>query len=143
MYVHAILKHKGQDVVSAGPTDDVVETARLLNRHRIGAVVVRDADGHVAGILSERDIVRGIAESGAACLGLKVADLMTREVVSCRPDDSIDDIMALMTERRIRHLPVMEDGRLVGVISIGDVVKRRIAEIESEASSLREYIATG
>lgn len=143
MYVHAILKHKGQDVVSAGPTDDVVETARLLNRHRIGAVVVRDADGHVAGILSERDIVRGIAESGAACLGLKVADLMTREVVSCRPDDSIDDIMALMTERRIRHLPVMEDGRLAGVISIGDVVKRRIAEIESEASSLREYIATG
>lgn len=143
MYVHAILKHKGQDVVSAGPTDDVIETARLLNRHRIGAVVVRDTDGHVAGILSERDIVRGIAESGAACLGLKVADLMTREVVSCRPDDSIDDIMALMTERRIRHLPVMEDGRLVGVISIGDVVKRRIAEIESEASSLREYIATG
>ena len=143
MYVDSILKHKGQDVVSAVPTDEIVETARLLNRHRIGAVVVRGADGHVVGILSERDIVRGIAEKGPACLSLKVADLMTRDVVSCRPNDSIDDIMALMTERRIRHLPVMQDGQVVGVISIGDVVKRRIAEIESEASSLREYIATG
>ena len=143
MYVDSILKHKGQDVVSAGPTDAIVETARLLNRHRIGAVVVRGADGQVVGILSERDIVRGIAEKGPACLSLKVSDLMTREVVSCRPNDSIDDIMALMTERRIRHLPVMQDGKVVGVISIGDVVKWRIAEIESEASSLREYIATG
>lgn len=143
MYVDSILKHKGRDVVSVVPTDKIVDVSKLLNRHRIGAVIVREADGPVVGILSERDIVRGVAENGPACLTLEVADLMTRQVVSCRPNDSIDDIMALMTERRVRHLPVMQDGALIGVISIGDVVKRRIAEIESEASSLREYIATG
>lgn len=143
MYVDSILKHKGQDVISAGPSDEIIAVAKLLNRHRIGAVVVREADGPVVGVLSERDIVRGLAEKGQACLTLRVADLMTSEVVCCRPNDSIDDIMALMTERRIRHLPVMRDGAVIGVISIGDVVKRRIAEIESEATSLREYIATG
>jgi CBS domain-containing protein len=123
------------------PGESIATAIALLHARRIGAVLVRDERGAVQGVLSERDVVRGLSDHGAALLDQPVASLMTREVKTCAPDDSIDHIMAVMTERRVRHLPVMDDDRLVGVISIGDVVKHRLAEIESEAQDLRAYIA--
>jgi CBS domain-containing protein len=95
----------------------------------------------VLGIISERDIARAVADRGAALGDMRVGDLMTREVVTCAPDDSIGEIMAIMTERRFRHLPVMQDGAMCGIISIGDVVKSRLEEVENEAAAMREYIA--
>ena len=117
--------------------------ADILNENRIGAILIRDDDGFVSGVLSERDIVRGLAVMGAGCLETPVSELMTREVVFCGPEDDINTIMAIMTDRRIRHLPVMRDNQLLGIISIGDVVKFRIEEIETEAATMRQYIATG
>ena len=143
MTVSGILGHKGHRVVTVPSDLSVAAAAATLAREGIGAVAVRDGDGPVLGILSERDIVRSIAGHGAAALDLKVRDLMTREVLFCAPGDSIDEVMALMTERRIRHLPVQQEGRLVGIVSIGDVVKHRIEQTEREAQALRQYIATG
>lgn len=143
MTVESILKHKGGDVVTVGPEDSLEATASLLHSRRIGAVIVKAADGGVVGVLSERDIVRGIAQGGGACLSRPVKDFMTGKVVSCHLHDTVIEVMALMTDRRIRHLPVIEDGKLVGMISIGDVVKRRIDEALMEADELRRYIATG
>lgn len=145
MYVESILKGKGANIISVKPADTVADTAKVLARHRIGAVLVcdGDGDGELAGILSERDIVRGLAETGSAILEGPVSALMTRRVVTCSPGDSVDGVMAKMTEGRFRHLPVMSGGSLVGVISIGDVVKERIAETEHEAEALKAYIATG
>lgn len=143
MTVESILKHKGGDVITVGPDDSLEVTASLLHSRRIGAVIVKSADGQVVGVLSERDIVRGIAQGGAACLARPVRDFMTGKVVSCRLADTVIEVMGLMTDRRIRHLPVIEEGRLVGMISIGDVVKRRIDEALLEADELRRYIATG
>lgn len=140
MHVAVILKHKGTDVITTTPERTIADTARLLDQHKIGAVVVLDGDGAVAGVLSERDIVRAIARHGDRALSMPVDDLMTRDVVSCTPEDTVQDIMALMTLRRIRHLPVVRDGRLDGIISIGDVVKHRLGEIELEAESLRAYV---
>ena len=108
-----------------------------------GAVLVLDADKALIGVLSERDIVNAIAEQGDACLRLSASDLMTREVVSCRSNDSVTQAMSLMTDLRIRHLPVIDDGTLTGVISIGDVVKDRITSLEQEAEAMRGYIMTG
>jgi CBS domain-containing protein len=104
--------------------------------------VVVEESGAVAGIISERDIVHGVAAKGSVCLEQKVAELMTRRVHSCRLEDSVTDLMGRMTEARIRHLPVLEDGRLCGIVSIGDVVKNRLEEIEFEAEQLREYVTT-
>ena len=143
MTVESILKHKGSDVVVVGPEDSLEATASLLHSRKIGAVIVKAADGGVVGVLSERDIVRGIAQGGGTCLARPVKDFMTGKVVSCRLHDSVIEVMALMTDRRIRHLPVIESGKLVGMISIGDVVKRRIDEALMEADELRRYIATG
>ncbi len=142
MHVAVILKQKGPDVVTTTPERTIAETAKLLDRHRIGAVVVLDtADGGaVAGVLSERDIVRGIARHGERALAMSVRELMTSDVVVCTPGDTVQDLMGLMTLRRIRHVPVVEDGRLSGIISIGDVVKHRLGEIELEAESLRAYV---
>ena len=109
----------------------------------VGAALVLAPSGDVLGVISERDIVRGIAASGQNCLTLTVRSLMTENVISCSPDDKLDDIMSMMTEHRIRHLPVMDGGRLAGIISIGDVVKNRVAEIEMESKAMREYIASG
>lgn len=142
MSVSQILKGKGHRIVSVAPDDAVDEVAKTLNHERIGAVLVRDETGTLVGVLSERDIVSGVADQGTACLGLKARDLMTTEVVTCKPGDSGPQVMAQMTERRIRHLPVVEDNHLAGVISIGDVVKHRLAEVETEAEQLREYITT-
>ncbi len=143
MTVELILKIKGNDVVTVGPEDSIEATATLLATRKIGAVVVKDKEGGVIGVLSERDVVRGVALHGAAALGKPVRELMTGKVVSCRLQDSVTEVLGRMTDRRIRHLPVIEDGRLVGMISIGDAVKQRIDEALLEADELKRYIATG
>jgi len=140
MYVETILKTKGRDVALAKPDETVAEAARRLADRGIGALVV-SADGRTPiGILSERDIARAVAEHGEGLAALSVRSLMSAGVITCTPEDTIDSLMATMTERRIRHLPVMRDGRLAGVVSIGDVVKYRLDEMEQETEALREYI---
>ncbi|WP_044560376.1 CBS domain-containing protein [Azospirillum sp. B4] len=144
MHVSGILKHKDStSIISAKPGDTIETVAALLAAHRIGAVLVLEPAGGVAGIISERDIVRGLATHGPAVLNQSVSELMTRKVVACSPGDSVSTIMTRMTEGRFRHMPVMEHGRLVGFISIGDVVKHRLAEATSEVESMRVYVAGG
>lgn len=143
MYVDTILKKKGDTVVTVEPDTLVSAAAQILNENHIGAALVRDSSGKIVGVLSERDIVRGVAVNRETCLSMAVRDLMTHPVISCSPNDSIDRIMELMTERRIRHLPVMQGDTLLGIISIGDVVKQRISEIEYESEALKQYIAAG
>ena len=143
MYVDAILKKKGDVVIAVEPEAAVSDVSQVLHEKRIGAALVRDRSGDIAGVISERDIVRGLAQHGDGCLRMAVQELMTRPVITCAPTDSIDYVMELMTERRIRHLPVLDDGALVGIISIGDVVKQRISEIENESAALRQYISAG
>lgn len=143
MYVDTILKKKGDTVIAVEPDTLVSAAARILNDNRIGAALVRDSSGTIIGVLSERDIVRGVAVNQETCLAMKVRDLMTHPVISCSPSDSIDQIMEQMTERRIRHLPVMQGDTLLGIISIGDVVKQRISEIEHESEALKQYISAG
>ncbi|CAO3430928.1 CBS domain-containing protein [Azospirillum doebereinerae] len=141
MHIAAVLKRKGNRIIAATQADTVAAIAQLLTEHRIGAVLVLEEDGRPAGILSERDIVRAIARDGAAALSRPAADLMTRELVTGQPTDTVADLMAVMTDRRIRHIPILEDGRIVGVISIGDVVKARIDDAELEVESLRGFVA--
>jgi CBS domain-containing protein len=143
MNVAAILKEKGREVFTTTPDTTLLDIATLLGSRRIGCIVVTGIDGKVIGIVSERDIVREIARAGTKVLKEPVASCMTKAVVSCREADTIDRIMAEMTTHRFRHMPVVERGRLVGLVSIGDVVKMRIAEAEMEAAAMREYIATG
>jgi CBS domain-containing protein len=142
MNVKAILAAKGGDIFSIEPTADLAAAAKLLSTHRIGAAVIRGAGGRLAGILSERDIVRAVSEHGSEALTVPVGQVMTRNVVTCGENDSIADIMERMTSGKFRHLPVLRDGELIGVVSIGDVVKQRVEEIELDASALREYIQT-
>jgi CBS domain-containing protein len=143
MQVKHILRNKGRDVVTMDGDAMLSEAARLLSRRRIGALVVMDGNGVVAGILSERDIVRAVAESSVAALGQSISRHMTRAVSICSESDTVDDLMETMTHGRFRHMPVVEDGRLCGIVSIGDVVKTCIEETTREAQSLREYIAAG
>lgn len=143
MSVAAILKNKSGSIVAAKPKDSVAAVAKLLGTHGIGAVLVLDDGGGIAGILSERDIVRGLAQQGAALLDKEADTIMTRNVMVCSSKDTVQDVMHLMTKRRIRHLPVVDAGKLAGMISIGDVVKHHIAATEMEAEALRQYIATG
>ena len=144
MQVRHILRDKGREVVTIGSDATLSEAARLLARRRIGAVVVSDGDSGVAGILSERDIVRALAEHSVAALGQSVSRHMTRAISVCSETDTVDELMESMTHGRFRHLPVFDDGdRLCGIVSIGDVVKSRIAETVREAESLREYIVAG
>ena len=143
MIVAQMLKGKGDQVITIKPDDTVAAAAKLLAQHRIGAIVVSAGDRAISGILSERDIVRHLAANGASVLQMPVRDLMTAKVVTCRVNDTINELMAIMSQGRFRHVPVVEHGKLTGIISIGDVVKARVAEIESEAQALREYIATG
>jgi CBS domain-containing protein len=142
MTVRAILSRKGGDVVTIAPTASLSAAVKLLAERRIGALVVTGPDNRVAGILSERDIVRTLAERGPAALEDNVAAVMTRKVTTATEADTIALIMERMTAGKFRHLPVVDQGRLVGVISIGDVVKLRLEEIERESEALREYIAT-
>lgn len=140
MQVAQILKGKASGVVTIRPEATIAEAVQTLMQKRIGAVVVTNQEGHLAGILSERDIVRGLAEKGTALLNTPVAGLMTRTLVTCSPTDTLEDIMREMTSRRFRHLPVLKDGELLGIVSIGDVVKNRLDELESESTMLRQYI---
>lgn len=145
MKVSDILAAKGGnkgDVIGIEPSASLAVAAKLLSRHRIGAVVIRGAGGRLAGILSERDIVRAIAEDGAEALQRPVSQVMTRDVVTCAEHDTCAEIMERMTARRFRHLPVLRDNTLVGLISIGDVVKQRVDEIERDAEAMRDYIRT-
>ena len=143
MNVAAILKHKGREVFTTTPDTSLLDIAEMLGTHGIGCIVITGADGKVAGIVSERDIVREIARAGSKVLKEPVAACMTKAVVTCRESDTIDRLMAEMTAHRFRHMPVVERGRLIGLVSIGDVVRMRIAEAEMEAAAMREYIATG
>ena len=143
MLIAQILAGKGRDVVTTRPDATILEVAKLLKAKRIGAVVVTDADEKLCGIISERDLACGLADHGADLLGMRVGDVMTREISTCAPDDGIDRLMRQMTEGRFRHLPVMEDGRMIGIISIGDVVKHRLQELEHEAHMLHDYISGG
>lgn len=142
MNVNSILKNKGRDVVTIAADATINDAVLLLRSKRIGALVIDRAGGEVEGILSERDIVRALAEYNTRVFDLPVSALMTRRVVTCAPEDSVSGVMAEMTARRIRHLPVVKDGALVGIVSIGDVVKSHIDEVEHEARSLRQFIAS-
>ena len=141
MSVSHILKQKGRDVITAKPTDTVKQVAELLSSKRIGAIIVSTGDGKIDGIVSERDIVRAIGLEGAAALGKPISSVMTSNVRSCNDDDSETELMALMTQHRIRHLPVVTAGKLSGMISIGDVVKFRIEQIERDAADMKAYIS--
>src|SRR5215471_10099292 len=142
MNVKTILAAKGGEVITIEPTADLAAAAQLLSAHRIGAVLIRGAGGRIAGILSERDIVRALSEHGAAALSLPVGQVMTRNVATCGEDDSVASIMERMTTGKFRHLPVVEKEELIGLISIGDVVKHRVEEVENESEAMRDYIRT-
>jgi CBS domain-containing protein len=142
MTVKAILSRKGSNVITIEPTRTLSEAVHTLAEHRIGAVVVVSPDGQVGGILSERDIVRALANRGPGALQDEVGQVMTRKVVTCTESDTVAEIMERMTQGKFRHLPVVERGRLVGLVSIGDVVKHRLGEMEHESNALREYILT-
>ena len=140
MNVAVILRQKGRAVTTASPTTTLLEVAKKLAAKRIGAIVIVGAKGQVVGIISERDIIRCLSVLGPDCLTQPVSESMSRNVISCQEDDTLDELMASMTERRFRHLPVMTNGSLVGIISIGDVVKHHVAEVTLEATAMREYI---
>jgi len=141
MIVAHVLASKGRDVATTHPDKTISEVAAQLAARKIGALVVIER-GRLAGIVSERDIVKAIGLRGAAILDDQVSSIMTRDVVTCHEEETINAVMARMTRRRFRHLPVVEDGRLSGIVSIGDVVKARIEQVEFEADELRTYIAT-
>jgi len=143
MNVKMILKEKGNAVETIDGESKLIEASRRLTSKKIGALVVVTAQGSIAGVLSERDIVSSVAAEGPKALEKKIHTVMTSDVATCGPCDTIEMLMALMTDRRIRHLPVLEDGRLAGIVSIGDVVKARIADAEAEASALKAYITAG
>ena len=142
MIVKSIIDTKGGDVATLEPSVSLDAAAKLLAERRIGAVVVLGADDRVVGILSERDIVRAISERGAAAMQEPVSQVMTRKVATCTLEETLHSIMERMTAGKFRHLPVIEQGRLAGIISIGDVVKHRIVEMEQESDALKSYIQT-
>jgi CBS domain-containing protein len=140
MRVKHILSSKGDHVTKVASTETIRTTLMRLKTHNIGALVVSDDGETVVGIISERDLVRAMVDHETAFLTMRVADLMTRNVRTCSPDDDIEDVMDTMTNGRFRHMPVMVDGRLVGVVSIGDLVKHRMGELVDETKALREYV---
>jgi CBS domain-containing protein len=142
MTMTAILSAKGGDVVTIEPTATLAAAAKLLSERKIGAVLILGPGDRVAGILSERDIVRALSARGAAVLDEPVGQSMTRNVVTCGKDDPIASVMERMTQGKFRHLPVIEQGKLIGIVSIGDVVKQRLTEMEQESEAIRDYIRT-
>jgi CBS domain-containing protein len=143
MLVSQILKDKGDLVFTASPHETVAGAATLLLSRRVGALVIVDGQDMVIGILSERDVVRVVAEKGAAGLNQSVSSCMSQDVVFAAPTETVQSLLERMTDRRIRHLPVLKDGRLAGLVSIGDLVKSKIAESEAEAENLKAYISAG
>lgn len=141
MTVAVILKHKGGRVETVRPSATVQQVSDLLSSKKIGAVVVTGSNGDVAGVVSERDIVNAVARHGARALDRSIDEIMTRDVVTCRLTDSSFDLMEIMTRGRFRHVPVVEGGKLVGIVSIGDIVKRRIEDADLERVAMRDYIA--
>ncbi len=142
MTVQSILVLKGGNVATGTPSMTLAEVCAQLAEKRIGALVIIDGEERVAGIVSERDVVRAVASGGGAALAQPVSRHMTSSVVTCTRNHSVNSVMETMTRGRFRHLPVVEEGKLVGIVSIGDVVKHRIAEVEREAEEIRNYIAT-
>ena len=143
MLVSQILKDKGDTVFTASPQETVAAAAALLHSRKVGAMVIVDAASKVVGILSERDSVRMVAEKGAAGLNQPISGWMSSKVIFAAPGESVATLLERMTDRRIRHLPVVKDGRLLGIVSIGDLVKSKIAETEAEAENLKAYITAG
>ena len=146
MLIEHILYGKGHEVATIGPDASVGEAVALLREHNVGALVVVDDKSRIVGILSERDVVRALAEETighTSILERRVSDLMTREVATCGSRASVNDLMRIMTDRRIRHVPVVDDDGLSGIVSIGDVVKSRIGELETEAGTLHDYLSSG
>ena len=141
--VSQILKHKGDLVFTVLPHETVAAAAALLHSRRVGAMVVVDQQDKVVGILSERDLVRVVAEEGAPGLNRPISSCMTKDVIFAEPTETVQSLLERMTDRRIRHLPVMKEGRLSGLVSIGDLVKSKIAETEAEAENLKAYISAG
>jgi CBS domain-containing protein len=142
MTVKSILSRKGHDVLTIEPTAALAAATKLLAERRIGALVVTGADYRIVGIISERDIVRALGERGAQVLEAPVAEVMTRKVVTCSERDTIAELMEQMTASKFRHLPVVDQGRLVGIVSIGDVVKSRLEEMQHDTEALEDYIRT-
>ena len=147
MTVKAILAHKGNEVVTIGAAATLCDAVKVLDLHRIGAVVITDAEKRILGILSERDIVRTLAHNirvagGCQLCNEPVETVMTREVATCKQSDTVYELMERMTTGKFRHVPVIDNGRLAGIVSIGDVVKYRLAEMAFESNALRQYIAT-
>ena len=142
MTVSVILAHKGRDVVTIDPAESLAQAIRLLTEKRIGAAIVLGADRRIAGIISERDIVRALAAGGAAVLDEPISGTMTRKVVTCNENETVASIMERMTAGKFRHVPVVDQGQLVGLVSIGDIVKHRVYEMERESVAMRDYIMT-
>ncbi len=142
MKLAELLRGKSQDIVKIKASQNIADAAVALTEKKIGALLVEDEGGEIVGILSERDIVGGMGPHGADLHDVAVEELMTRNVIRCSLEDTVHEAMAMMTDRRIRHLPVFEGGQLVGFISIGDLVKYRIMEVQSEAEAMRSYIAS-
>lgn len=143
MLINSLLNFKGRQVFTVAPEDSLSSVTALLYARKVGAFVVSDRVGRVSGIVSERDIVRALAEYGHDALSMTVAEVMSRDVVYANIDEKVDALLARMTDRRIRHLPVMDGANLVGIVSIGDLVKAKIADVEHEAESLKAYILAG
>jgi len=142
MNVKAILETKGRNVLTIGPDETLSRAIAMLAEHRIGALVVTNGDRKISGILSERDVVRVLAKQGVAALEQRVRETMTAKVKICNESHTINQVMEIMTQGRFRHLPVEKNGQLEGIISIGDVVKKRIEQVEREAEEIKQYIAT-
>jgi CBS domain-containing protein len=143
MRVSNVLDAKGREVLTVEPSATVATCVHLLASHRVGALVVSSTGREVAGIISERDIVAGLADEGTSFLERSVASLSGPAPHCCLPHDTLEHLMAVMTDERVRHLPVVDDGRLVGIVSIGDIVKQRLSELETERRQLHDYITTG
>lgn len=143
MNIAQLLKAKGRAVTTARPDVKLLDIIASLASKRIGAIVVVGEKGELAGIISERDVIQALAKSSEAVLEEPVSKHMTREVITCQESTTIDEMMELMTQGRFRHVPVIDDGALIGIISIGDVVKNHIAEVEMEVTAMRGYFATG
>jgi CBS domain-containing protein len=142
MLVLDLIKEKGAGVITTRPATTVSEVANIMASKRIGAVVVTDLDDKVVGIISERDIVNGLSKSGVNLLKLPVSDVMTRDVFTCATTEDVNQLRREMVTRRARHIPIVEDGKLIGIISMGDIVKNRLDELEDETQQMRDYIAT-
>ena len=142
MKIAELLHGRNREIVRIGARRSIAEAAKMLTDNKIGALLVENENGGIAGILSERDIVGGMAPHGADLHDVAVEELMTRDIIRCSPDDTVNQAMAMMTDRRIRHLPVFDGDDLVGFISIGDLVKCRMTEVQAEAEALRQYIVT-